>query len=122
MRVIDLAEKQKNNEILPKHIRYENEDLYFDGVAYCNKDGYKDFLDILAMNNSALTHLFDEVEIIEEDEFDNFSSYTCNVGRVDESNIEEYIHTLFSQQMILIENQKKIITELNKLKGGRHDD
>lgn len=66
IKIIDLAEKQKNNEILPKHIRYENEDLYFDGVTYYDKEGNNDFFDILAMNNSALTHLYDEVEIIEE--------------------------------------------------------
>ena len=68
MKVIDLAEKQSNNEILPKHIRYENEDLYFDGVTYYDKEGNNDLFDILAMNYSTLTHLFDEVEIIEEQE------------------------------------------------------
>lgn len=68
MKVIDLAEKQFNNEILPKHIRYENEDLYFDGVTYYDKEGNNDLFDILAMNYSTLTHLFDEVEIIEEQE------------------------------------------------------
>ena len=67
MKIIDLAEKQLNNEILPKHIRYNNEDLYFDGVSYCDKQGNNDLLDILAMENSAITHLYDEVEIIEED-------------------------------------------------------
>ena len=67
MKIIDLAEKQLNNEILPKHIRYNNEDLYFDGVSYYDKQGNNDLLDILAMGNSAITHLYDEVEIIEED-------------------------------------------------------
>lgn len=66
IKIIDLAEKQKNNEILPKHIRYENEDLYFDGVTYYDEEGNNDLFDILAMNNNALTHLYDEVEIIEE--------------------------------------------------------
>ena len=67
MKIIDLAEKQLNNEILPKHIRYNNEDLYFDGVSYFDEEGNNDILDILAMGNSALTHLYDELEIIEED-------------------------------------------------------
>ena len=67
MKIIDLAEKQLNNEILPKHIRYNNEDLYFDGVSYCDKQGNNDLLDILALENSAITHVYDEVEIIEED-------------------------------------------------------
>ena len=66
MKIIDLAEKQLNNEILPKHIRYNNEDLYFDGVSYCGKQGNNDLLDILARENSAITHLYDEVEILDE--------------------------------------------------------
>ena len=66
MKIIDLAEKQRNNEILPKHIRYENEDLYFDGVSYYDEYGNSLF-DILAINYQALTHLNDEVEIIEEE-------------------------------------------------------
>lgn len=66
MKIIDLAEKQRNNEILPKHIRYKNEDLYFDGVTYYDEEGNNDLFDILAMNNNALTHLYDEVEVIEE--------------------------------------------------------
>ena len=67
MKIIDLAEKQRNNEILPKHIRFENEDFYFDGVTYYDEEGNNDLFDILAMNNNALTHLYDEVEIIEEE-------------------------------------------------------
>ena len=68
MKIIDLAEKQRNNEILPKHIRFENEDLYFDGVTYYDEEGNNDLFDILAMNNNALTHLYDEVEILDENE------------------------------------------------------
>lgn len=68
MEIIDLAEKQRNNELMPKHIRYENEDLYFDGVTYYDKEGNNDFFDIIALNNSALTHLFDKVEILDNEE------------------------------------------------------
>ena len=67
IKIIDLAEKQLKDEILPKHIRYSDEDLYFDGIAYYDEQGNNDLLDILAMTNSSLTHLNDEVEIIEED-------------------------------------------------------
>lgn len=67
MRIIDLAAKQLNSEKLPKHIRYNDEDLYFDGVLYYDKQRNNDLLDILAMGNSAITHLYDEIEIIEED-------------------------------------------------------
>lgn len=52
------------------------------------------------------------IEEVEEDEFIDIESYIGNVGRVDESNIEEYIHILFNQQSTLIQNQKKIINEI----------
>ena len=62
--------------------------------------------------------LNDEVEILdEEDEFidiEEFKSFITNVGAVNESNIEEYIHILFKQQTALINNQKKIINKLKE--------
>ena len=67
MKIIDLAEHQYKNGIMPKHIKYNDEDLYFDGISYYDEEGNNDLLDILAMGNSALTHLYDELEIIEED-------------------------------------------------------
>ena len=67
MKIIELAEKQRNNEILPKHIKYADEDLYFDGVSYYDEEGNNSLIDILAMNYQALTHLYDEVEILEEE-------------------------------------------------------
>ena len=118
MKIIELAEKQRNNEILPKHIRYEGEDLYFDGVSYCDKEGGNDLWDIMAMNYSSLTHLYDEVEIIEEvekvKELRPFTAYTFGVGKVNETNIEEYIHRLFEQQSQLIENQNIIIKKFEE--------
>ena len=66
MKVIELAEKANSNETMPKHIRYSDEDLYYDGYSYYDKEGNNDILDILAMNNRSLIHLFDEVEIIED--------------------------------------------------------
>lgn len=94
MRIIDLVEKQRHNEILPKHIKYENENLYFDGVAYFDKEGNNDLLDILAMNSSALTHLYDEVEIIEEDKDIKKlnAKYTSQIGKLELANkIDELI-------------------------------
>ena len=120
MKIIELAEKQRNNEILPKHIRYEDEDLYFDGVAYWDKEGNNDLWDIIAMNYNTLTHLYDEVEIIGEvekvKELRPFTAYTFGVGKVNETNIEEYIHKLFEQQSQLIENQNIIIERLKNEK------
>ena len=94
MKIIDLAKKQLNSEILPKHIRYNDEDLYFDGIAYFDKEGNKDLLDILAINCSALTHLYDEVEIIEEDKDIKKlnAKYTSQIGKLELANkIDELI-------------------------------
>ena len=104
MKIIDLAEKQLNNEILPKHIRYNNEDLYFDGVSYCDKQGNNDLLDILARENSAITHLYDEVEIIEEPK---------KIERLD-INFKK-----FDDEIVYLEFESKInelIDEINNLK------
>ena len=106
MKIIDLVEKQKNNEMLPKHIKYENEDLYFDGIAYFDKEENNDLLDILAIHRSALTHLYDEVEIIEEGkdiEHIYFSVYEYE--RLEKSALEK------------IENKfNELIDEINNLK------
>lgn len=104
MKIIDLAEKQRNNEILPKHIRYEGEDLYFDGVTYNDEQGNNDIFDIIAMNCSALTHLYDEIEIIEEVEDKEYED------------IEEISYKPRKVQNTinaLIRNQKKILEQLN---------
>ena len=114
MKIIDLAEKQLNNEILPKHIRYNNEDLYFDGVSYCDKSGNNDLLDILAMENSALTHLYDEVEIIEEPNKIEKIKQLNNVA-----NCKELIELKDKQQLnnhILKDKINELIDEVNKLK------
>ena len=67
IKIIELALMQRNNVILPKHIKYNDDDLFFDGVSYYDKEKNNSILDFLAMDYNALTHLFDEVEIIEED-------------------------------------------------------
>jgi len=67
--------------------------------------------DYLARNGN----LNDFVEILdEEDEFEEFKSFICNVGAVNSTNVEDCIHTLFKQQTQLINNQKKIIERLKK--------
>ncbi len=119
MKIIDLAEKQRNNEILPKHIRYEGEDLYFDGVTYCDEQGNNDIFDIIAMNYNALTHLYDEIEIIENKEYEDIKTI-----RIDENG---YLHTengswkgrkmdldIANKINALIRNQKYILERLDK--------
>ena len=127
MKIIDLLNKIAKGEEVPKKIKAR-------GMFWTYEEGFNQYKN--PRLQELIKYLFGyyndcpisltlkailnyEVEIIEEEkeiEFDNFSSYTYNVGRVDESNIEEYIHTLFSQQMRLIENQKKIIDLLNDMR------
>ena len=103
MKIIDLAEKQRNTEILPKHIKYQNEDLYFDGVSYFDEEGNNDLLDLLAMENSALTHLFDEVEVIEDKKIKTIDPI-------------DYCHsTDTSKDMVLVEKINEIIDKLNSM-------
>ena len=117
MKIIDLAEKQLNNEILPKHIRYNNEDLYFDGVSYCDKQGNNDLLDILAMENSAITHLYDEVEIIEEDKkipekLDHLIGY--DIHQFDD--LKEYVEITTNDLFGKINNIIDTLNEMRKEK------
>lgn len=111
MKVIELAEKQRNNEILPKHIRYENEDLYFDGVTYYDEEGNNDFFDILAMNNNALTHLYDEVEIIEEDK----DIEELKIGQVENNPSNKYIVNEFGTKCFLTKHSKIMADKINEL-------
>ena len=114
MKIIDLAEKQLNNEILPKHIRYNNEDLYFDGVSYCDKQGNNDLLDILAMENSSITHVYDEVEIIEEEK--EISKITMRAGLI--GSVENKIANLDINIMAVEDKINELIEEINNLKGN----
>ena len=100
MKIIDLAEKQRNNEILPKHIRYENTDLYFDGVSYYDEEGNNTILDVLSANNHALTHLYDEVEIIEEEKKipEKLGTYTITDETI--SGMRKSINTMINIDII----------------------
>ena len=111
MKIIDLVEKQRNNEMLPKHIRYENEDLYFDGIAYFNKEENNDLLDILAMNGSALTHLYDEVEIIEEDK----DIEKIKIEQLENNPNSKYIVNEYGTKCFLTKHSKIIADKVNEL-------
>ena len=124
MKVIDLLNKIAKGEEVPKKIKYGATVFILDYFSTENKEAQyisENYKKVLLEGLSTTMCLNDEVEVMDNEEekkmeFDNFSSYTYNVGRVDESNIEEYIHTLFSQQMRLIENQKKIIDLINDMR------
>lgn len=107
MKIIDLAEKQKNNEIMPEHIKYKGEDLYFDGISYYDKEGNNDLLDILAMDTSILTHLFDNIEIIEEEKKipEKINDINCNY----------YVNDCYYEKLSKEEIALDIITLLHKI-------
>ena len=117
MKIIDLAEKQLNNEILPKHIRYNNEDLYFDGVSYFDEEGNNDILDILAMENSALTHLYDEVEIIEEPKkIEKIEMYQDGEGDYFLNKQDRKVYVNCVEMDFMVDKFNELIDEVNKLK------
>ena len=115
IKIIDLLNKIANGEEVPKKIKWHN--LIYIYNKY-NDDSYYEENDTNCMwSGYCFKILNDEVEILDEDEFEDieeFQSFITNVGRVDNTNIELYIHTLFKQQTQLINNQKKIIKKLNK--------
>lgn len=115
IKIIDLAEKQLKDEIMPKHIRYSDEDLYFDGIAYYDEQGNNDLLDILAMTNSALTHLNDEVEIIEEEK-EIKKLFRCCMES-DNQEIKFCIQNIND----LANKINELIDIVNELKGGKND-
>lgn len=58
----------------------------------------------------AIGHYFDENKLIEK-----IKNYTANVGKIDDSNIERYIHILFEQQSEIIHKLDEIINKINRL-------
>ena len=117
MKIIDLLNKIANGEEVPNRIKLDNYEFQYNKTyeQYHNKYETNLLEHISDYNYSGLN---DEVEILdEEDEFidiEEFKSFITNVGAVNESNIEEYIHILFKQQTALINNQKKIINKLKE--------
>ena len=121
IKIIDLLNKIANGEEIPKEIKIKTSEgtiapFYLSDDKYINI--YTEYSLLECLDEFDLN---DKITLDEEDEFeefDTFKSFTCNVGRVDESNIEECIYTLFRQQTSLICNQKKIIERLNNEKGN----
>ena len=130
MKIIDLAEKQRNSEILPKHIRYADEDLYFDGVSYYDKEGNNSLIDILAMNYQALTHLYDKVEIIEEEkkipekldvellgQCDNWLRYGTTEETIKDYELNPYIIDTIRRNTLEFQHKINSIIDYLKSKG-----
>lgn len=120
MKIIDLLNKIANGEEVPKKIEYRNiKFLYNETNKHYiveNCDEYNDLL--MEISNHKGTDLNYEVEILEEEKKipEKLDNFTISVGRVDDSNIEEYIHRLFEQQYEMFNKINSIIDYL-KSKG-----
>ena len=119
IKVIDLLNKIANSEVVPKTILFYDKEYKLDDEHKCymhkiSEDIFDDFMD---NNNAELDEfLNDTVEIIEDnDKLEKINNFISNVGRVDDSNIEEYIHKLFQQQTILYFKINGIINHINKI-------
>ena len=111
MKVIDLLNKIANSGAYEKetHFKYYDRNAEEYDISLLL---YKVIIDRLEKGQIDLN---DEVEIIEEDKkIETINSFTSNVGAVDENNIEEYIHKLFEQELILYFKINEIIDYINK--------
>ena len=99
MKVIDLLNKIANGEEVPKQIKYCGVNYYWTGFNYENSEADEVLFWYCVYSEK---YINDEVELIEEDKkIETINNFTSNVGAVDENNIEEYIHKLFEQELIL---------------------
>lgn len=115
MKIIDLYNLLANKKYdeLPRKIKVRN--IIYD----FHKD--EDFINYKPKNgdwllNQFLWKLNEEIEIIEEKEIEKLDDFTISVGRVDDSNIEEYIQKLFEQQCEMFNKINEIINKLKKNK------
>ena len=120
IKIIDLLNMISKGEEVPNEIEYRGERYIFYGVNYTTPLEHNALhrqIDLSYNLNDEVKIIDEEDEFNEEDEFidiEEFKSFITNVGAVNESNIEEYIHILFKQQTALITNQKKIINKLKE--------
>lgn len=113
MKVIDLLNKIANGEEVPEKFRFAGQIFEKQGSYIEDEDGDSIFESIF----TDFSNINDEVEIIEENnKIEKLDSWTVSVGRVDERNIEEYIHKLFRQQFEIFNKLNEIIDEINKIK------
>ena len=112
MKVIDLLNKIANGEEVPKQIKYCGVNYYWTGFNYENSEADEVLFWYCVYSEK---YINDEVELIEEDKkIETINNFTSNVGAVDENNIEEYIHKLFEQELILYLKINEIIGIINR--------
>lgn len=117
IRVIDLLNKIANGEEVPKKIKY-NDDEYIHIGNYCYF--CEETNEILSQNTYAeFSRLNDEVEILDEEEFETIDELLIEYDDGDIGINKKYISSqqseIFAKSINqLIKNQKKIIQKLNK--------
>ena len=96
----------------PKRIRFLNH--YY--MWKENDEDYQKEDGLMLFGNIKINYILNsEVEILEEKKIPGkINNWTSAVGRVDDSNIEEYVHKLFEQQTTLYFKFNSIIDYLKK--------
>jgi hypothetical protein len=115
MKIIDLLVKISQGERMPKKIQYEGFVWKYDKVAkdYYRNDIDEEYIYLFQDLFKKETGFFinNEVEIIEEDkkiEFEEIEELTCGTYDFEKRTINS-----------LIKNQRKLIYEVNRLKGEK---
>lgn len=113
-----LSKIYNGNTDMPKKIcfcgyDYEWDNDFKDYLRNDDEKGYRiSFLE--NHDDNLMAFLQDTVDIIQDNKIEKIKNYTANVGRVDDSNIEKYIHILFEQQSEIIHKFDEIIEVLNE--------
>ena len=126
MKIIDLLNKIGNGEEVPEKIKLKGYEHIFTLREDCA--GYRwygeektdeDFGESICQNLEFV--LTCEVEILDDEEKglpEKINNWISAVGRVDDSNIEEYVHKLFEQQTQLYFKINQLIDYLEKQRKG----
>lgn len=131
MKIIDLLVKISQGERMPKKIKYEGYVWEYDKVAkdYYRNDVDEEYIYLFQDLFKKETGFFinNEVKIIEEDkEFEDIREIRGEVERdktlshdENQDSIVKNFNMLIKWVNLLVRNQKRIINEINKLKGEK---
>lgn len=113
MKIIELFVKIANKEKVPKEIKWRNNIYEYSPIAeqYYIKDKFHNVDNSLRAALYDFSDLNNEIEIIEEDKkinFEEIEELTCNPYDFEKQTINS-----------LIKNQRKLIYEVNRLKGEK---
>ena len=111
IKIIDLLYKIAKGEEVPKMIKHNNaiySDIYLDHYKYTDYEDVKSGDLLFADRLIIQEQLNDEVEIIEEDKFEDIDALPMDELYLTEGQQSSIVNTI----NYLIKNQKKIIKEL----------